>query len=206
MSERITVVLADDQRLFLDAVAHLLDDEEDIEILACVDSGPAARDAVLRHRPDVAVLDVEMPLGDGITSAAEISQACPETKIVVLTTFGKPGYVRAAFRAGVSAFVLKDVAAEMLPSILRRVQAGERVVDTEVDPYGDPRGVNPLSDREVAVLEATADGATLQEVARKLSLSRGTVRNYVSNVIAKTGARNRGDALRIARENGWTMR
>ena len=165
--------------------------------------GPQA--AARQTHPDVAVLDIEMPGMDGLTAAAALKKHHPDTKIVILTTFGRPGFLRRAMESGVSAFLVKDSPADKLTQTIRRVLAGERVIDPDLAAAALADGVNPLTPRERDVLEASADGRTIAEIAAQLYLSEGTVRNYLSACIQKTGARNRAEALRIASERGWLV-
>jgi two-component system response regulator DesR len=151
----------------------------------------------------VALLDIEMPGLDGLSAAAELKKNHPDTKIVILTTFGRPGFLRRAMESGVSAFLVKDSTADKLTQTIRRVLAGERVIDPDLAAAALADGLNPLTPRERDVLEASSDGGTIAEIARQLYLSEGTVRNYLSACIQKTGARNRAEALRIASERGW---
>jgi two-component system response regulator DesR len=158
---------------------------------------------VVCSQPDVALLDIEMPGMDGLSAAAELKKNRPGTKIVILTTFGRPGFLRRAMESGVSGFLVKDSPADKLTQTIRRVLAGERVIDPDLAAAALADGLNPLTPRERDVLEASAGGGTIAEIARHLYLSEGTVRNYLSACIQKTGARNRAEALRIASERGW---
>ena len=191
-----------------EALAALLGLEPDIEVVARLGRGdevlPAARAlAEAGHPPDVAVLDIEMPGMDGLAAAEQLHRELPGVKIVILTTFGRPGFLRRAMEAGVSAFMVKDAPAAELAGAIRRVLAGERVIDPNLAAAALADGVNPLTQRERCVLEASADGSVNSEIAAKLFLSEGTVRNYLSACIQKTGARNRAEAVRIAYEKGW---
>ena len=159
--------------------------------------------ADLKRGVDVVLLDIEMPGLDGLTAAAQLRQRFPEIKIVILTTFGRPGFLRRAMEAGASAFMVKDAPAARLAEAVRRVLAGERVIDPDLAAAALADGINPLTGRERDVLAASADGSVNSEIAAKLSLSEGTVRNYLSACIQKTGARNRAEAVRIAQEKGW---
>jgi two-component system response regulator DesR len=185
------------------ALAALLSFEDDIEVVAQVGRGDEVVSAAARHHAEVALLDIEMPGMDGLTAAAELHRAQPEVKIVILTTFGRPGFLRRAMESGVSAFLVKDSPADKLAKTVRRVLAGERVIDPDLAAAALSDGVNPLTQRERDVLTASADGALISEIAATLYLSEGTVRNYLSACIQKTGARNRAEALRIAEEHGW---
>ena len=199
----IRVLLAEDQEMIREALAALLSFEDDIEVVAQVGRGDEVTPAALASKPDVALLDIEMPGVDGLTAAAELSQASPGTKIVILTTFGRPGYLRRAMEAGASGFVVKDSPADRLARTIRQVLSGQRVIDPELAAAALAEGASPLTPRERDVLVASQDGATIAEIAAALYLSEGTVRNYLSACIQKTGARNRTEALRVAEERGW---
>jgi two-component system response regulator DesR len=198
----IRVLLAEDQGMMRGALATLLDLEPDLEVVAQVPSGDQVVATALEARPDVALLDIEMPGLDGIAAAAELRTALPGCKVLILTTFGRPGYLRRAMEAGASGFLVKDGPAEQLAEVIRRAVEGERVIDPGLAAAALSAGPNPLSPRERDVL-AAAGGATVAEVAGSLFLSEGTVRNYLSAAIQKTGARNRIEAARIAERNGW---
>jgi two-component system response regulator DesR len=197
------VLLAEDQAMIREALAALLSFEADIEVVAQVGRGDEVTPAALASKPDVALLDIEMPGMDGLTAAAALSQASPGTKIVILTTFGRPGYLRRAMEAGASGFVVKDSPADRLARTIRQVLSGQRVIDPELAAAALSEGASPLTPRERDVLAASQDGATIAEIAAALYLSEGTVRNYLSACIQKTGARNRTEALRVAEERGW---
>ena len=199
----IRVLLAEDQEMIREALAALLSFEDDIEVVAQVGRGDEVTAAALASKPDVALLDIEMPGMDGLTAAAALSQASPGTKIVILTTFGRPGYLRRAMEAGASGFVVKDSPADRLARTIRQVLSGQRVIDPELAAAALSEGASPLTPRERDVLAASQDGATIAEIAAALYLSEGTVRNYLSACIQKTGARNRTEALRVAEERGW---
>jgi two-component system response regulator DesR len=199
----IRVLLAEDQGMMRGALATLLDLEPDLEVVAQVPSGDQVVATALEARPDVALLDIEMPGLDGIAAAAELRTALPGCKVLILTTFGRPGYLRRAMEAGASGFLVKDGPAEQLAEVIRRAVEGERVIDPGLAAAALSAGPNPLSPRERDVLAAAAGGATVAEVAGSLFLSEGTVRNYLSAAIQKTGARNRIEAARIAERNGW---
>jgi two-component system, NarL family, response regulator DesR len=199
----IRVLLAEDQEMIREALAALLSFEDDIEVVAQVGRGDEVTPAALASKPDVALLDIEMPGMDGLTAAAALSQASPGTKIVILTTFGRPGYLRRAMEAGASGFVVKDSPADRLARTIRQVLSGQRVIDPELAAAALSEGASPLTPRERDVLAASQDGATIAEIAAALYLSEGTVRNYLSACIQKTGARNRTEALRVAEERGW---
>jgi two-component system response regulator DesR len=201
--EPVRLLLAEDQVMIREALAALLSFEGDIEVVAQVGRGDEVVAAARRTNPDVAVLDIEMPGMDGLTAAAALSQASPGTKIVILTTFGRPGYLRRAMEAGASGFVVKDSPADRLARTIRQVLSGQRVIDPELAAAALSEGASPLTPRERDVLAASQDGATIAEIAAALYLSEGTVRNYLSACIQKTGARNRTEALRVAEERGW---
>src|SRR5579871_4005266 len=199
----VRLLLAEDQVMIREALAALLSFEGEFEVVAQVGRGDEVLDAAKRTHPDVAVLDIEMPGLDGLAAAAELKKHYPDTKIVILTTFGRPGFLRRAMESGVSAFLVKDSPADKLTDTVRRVLAGERVIDPDLAAAALADGINPLTGRERDVLAASADGSVNSEIAAKLSLSEGTVRNYLSACIQKTGARNRAEAVRIAQEKGW---
>ncbi|WP_371778966.1 response regulator transcription factor [Streptosporangium subroseum] len=199
----IRVLLVEDQAMVRGALASLLGLEPDIEVVGEAASGPEALAVALRIRPDVVLLDVEMPGGDGITAGARIREALPGCRIMILTTFGRPGYLRRAMEAGAVAFLVKDSPARELAAAIRRVRDGERVIDPGLAAAALSAGPNPLSPRERDVLAAAADGSTIADVAGSLHLSEGTVRNYLSSAIQKTHARNRIEAVQRARTHGW---
>ena len=199
----IRILLAEDQQMVRGALATLLGLEPDLEVVAQVSSGADVVAAALEAKPDVALLDIEMPGMDGLAAATELRARLPGCRTIILTTFGRPGYLRRAMEAGASAFLVKDGPAEELAGAIRRVLAGERIIDPELAAAALYAGPNPLTPREQEVLAAAADGSTVADVARKLFLSEGTVRNYLSSGIRKTGARNRVEAAQAARENGW---
>jgi two-component system response regulator DesR len=199
----IRVLLAEDQGLVRGAMAALLSLEPDIEVVAEVERGDEVLAAALQSRPDVALLDIEMPGSDGISAAGELRRRLPACRVLILTTFGRPGYMRRALGGGATGFMLKDAPARELAVAIRRTAAGERVVDPQLAVQALSEGDSPLSAREADVLSATADGSSAAEVARRLFLSEGTVRNHLSAAIQKLNARNRVDAARIAREKGW---
>jgi two-component system response regulator DesR len=204
MTERwVRVLLADDQSMVREALATLLGLEDDIEVVAQVARGDEVVDAVCEHRPDVALLDIEMPGMSGIDAAAALRTAAPGVKVVIVTTFGRPGYLRRAMESGADAFLVKDAPAAQLAEAVRRVLRGERVIDPVLAAAALADGADPLTPREREVLNAAADGSLNTEIARRLRLSEGTVRNYLSTAIQKTGTRNRAEAILIARERGW---
>ena len=203
MTGIIRVLLADDQSMVREALATLLGLEDDIEVVAQVARGDEVVAAVREHTPDVALLDIEMPGMTGIEAAAALRREAPGVKVVIVTTFGRPGYLRRAMESGAQAFLVKDAPAAELAEAVRQVLAGRRVIDPTLAAAALAEGADPLTARERDVLNAAADGAVNAEIARHLLLSEGTVRNYLSTAIQKTGARNRAEAVRIAREKGW---
>ncbi|MBO8198924.1 response regulator transcription factor [Streptomyces smyrnaeus] len=199
----IRLLLAEDQAMVREALAALLSLEPDIEIVAQVGRGDEVLDAVAAHRPDVALLDIEMPGLSGLDALEGLRATHPSLKVVILTTFGRPGYLRRAMESGADAFLVKDAPAAQLADAVRRVRAGERVIDPGLAAAALAEGASPLTDRERDVLSAAREGAANAEIAAALHLSHGTVRNYLSTAIQKTGARNRTEAVRIARDKGW---
>jgi len=199
----IKVLLADDQALVRGALAAMLGLESDIEVVAQVGTGDDVVPAAARTGPDVALLDVQMPGTDGLDAAAALRRSHPGCRVIILTPFGRPGYLARAMRAGAAGFVVKDSPPEQLVDAVRRVHAGLRVVDPALAAESLSTGASPLTERERDVLVAAADGATVADIARRLHLSEGTVRNHLSSAIGKTSARTRAEAVRIADERGW---
>ncbi|WP_310430889.1 response regulator transcription factor [Streptomyces sp. 3330] len=199
----IRVLLAEDQGMMRGALALLLGLETDIEVVAQVGTGDAIVDAALLHRPDVALLDIELPGISGLEAAAELRDQAPGCRVLILTTFGRPGYLRRAMEAGAAGFLVKDGPVEELAAAIRRVLAGETVVDPALAAAALSAGPNPLTARERDVLKASVDGAAVSDIAARLHLSESTVRNYLSSAIGKTGTRNRMEAMREARQQGW---
>ncbi|UOT05362.1 response regulator transcription factor [Rhodococcus opacus] len=199
----IRLLLADDQALVRGALAALLDLEADLTVVAEVGRGDEVVAAAREHSPDVAVLDVEMPGLDGIAAATALRTEMPQTRVLIVTTFGRPGYLRKALQAGASGFVVKDTPARQLAHAVRRVHAGLRVVDPALAADSLVSGESPLTDRETDVLRAARDGAPVASIAAALFLSAGTVRNHLSSAIGKTGASTRAEAVRAAESNGW---
>jgi two-component system response regulator DesR len=199
----IRVLIAEDQAMVRGALASLLDLEDDIEVVAEVERGDTVLAAARSARVDVAVLDIEMPGRDGISTAAELARELPGTRTLILTTFGRPGYLRRAIEGGACGFILKDAPAELLADAVREVHAGRRVIDPGLAADAIADGVSPLTEREQDVLVAAARHATAAEIAAHVHLSEGTVRNYLSAAIRKLGARNRTEAVRIAEDKGW---
>ncbi|GAA2204064.1 response regulator transcription factor [Nonomuraea monospora] len=194
------VLLADDEHLIRGAIAALLDLEDGIEVVAQVGRGDEVLAAVAEHRPDVAVLDIEMPGMDGLSAAEQISSQC---KIVILTSLGRPGYLRRAMAAGVSGFLGKDASAEELAMAIRKVQSGGRYLDAELAAAAMAAGDSPLTERERDALRLAAEGATISRIAAELHLTEGTVRNYLSSAMTKLNAQNRLEAIRTAQQMGW---
>jgi two-component system response regulator DesR len=200
---RVRVLLAEDQGMMRGALALLLGMEEDMEVVAQVAAGDAIVDAALTHRPDVALLDIELPGMSGLDAAAELRERLPRCRVLILTTFGRPGYLRRAMEAGAAGFLVKDGPVEELAAAIRRVLGGETVIDPALAAAALSAGPNPLTARECDALNASADGATVADIAARLHLSESTVRNYLSSAIGKTGTRNRMEAMREARRQGW---
>ena len=205
MSAPIRLLLADDQALVRGALAALLALEVDLEVVAEVGRGDDVVPEARRTQPDVALLDVEMPGLDGISATAALRAALPSCRVLVVTTFGRPGYLRRAMAAGASGFVVKDTPARQLADAVRRVAAGLRVVDPTLAAETLAAGENPLTPRETDVLRVARSGGTVADIAAALHLSEGTVRNHLSAAIGKTGARTRAEAVRIAGSNGWLL-
>jgi len=201
----IRLLLADDQALVRGALAALLDLEPDLTVVVEVGRGDQVVDAATAAAPDVALLDVEMPGMDGIAATAALRAALPDCRVLVVTTFGRPGYLRRAMEAGASGFVVKDTPAAQLADAVRRVHAGLRVVDPTLAAETLVAGTSPLTARESDVLRVARDGGTVADLARALHLSEGTVRNHLSSAIGKTGARTRAEAVRLAEERGWLI-
>ncbi|MET8303836.1 response regulator [Micromonospora sp. NPDC005686] len=205
MTEPIRLLLADDQALVRGALAALLSLEPDLTVVAEVSRGDEVVPEALRIGPDVALLDVEMPGLDGVAATAALRAALPSCRVLVVTTFGRPGYLRRAMEAGANGFVVKDTPARQLADAVRRVHAGLRVVDPALAAETLATGPSPLTGRETEVLRTARGGGTVAELAATLHLSEGTVRNHLSAAIGKTGARNRADAVRVAEANGWLL-
>jgi two-component system response regulator DesR len=203
MTDLIRLLLADDQALVRGAMAALLDLEPDFEVVAEVGRGDAVVDAAREHKPDVALLDVEMPGMDGLAATKELKTALPQVRVLIVTTFGRPGFLRRALQSGADGFVVKDTPARQLADAVRRVHSGLRVVDPVLAADSLVTGESPLTSRETEVLRAARAGSSVAAIATRLFLSEGTVRNHLSSAIGKTGATNRGEAVRIADDNGW---
>ena len=199
----IKIMIAEDQAMVRQALVALLGLEPDIEVVAQAATGDEALAMATKHQPDVAVLDIEMPGPSGIDVARQLRRDGFGGKIVIVTTFGRPGYLRAAMAAGASGFLLKDAPAVQLAQAIRRVTAGERVVDPALAAAALAEGESPLTSRETDVLGAAASHDAISEIASRLHLSPGTVRNHLSAAMQKLGARNRAEAVQMAQRKGW---
>ena len=199
----IRLLLADDQAMVRGALAALLGLEPDLEVVAEVGRGDEVLAAVEQHAPDVVLMDVEMPGLDGIEATSQVVAARPTTRVLIVTTFGRPGFLTRALQAGAAGFVVKDTPAAQLADAVRRVHTGLRVVDPSLAADSLVAGRSPLTARETEVLRAAREGASAAVIAAELFLSQGTVRNHLSAAIGKTGAANRAEAVRIAEQNGW---
>ncbi|KZM35808.1 response regulator transcription factor [Oerskovia enterophila] len=199
----IRILLADDENLIRDALATLLSLEDDLEVVVQAASGTEALAAARKHTPDVAVLDLQMPGLDGIEVAQALAAEVPGCGVVMVTSHGRPGYLKRALEAGVRAFLPKTVSSRVLADVVRQVHAGGRYVDPELAAEAIAAGSSPLTPREADVLELAAGGAPVEEIATRASLAPGTVRNYLSSAAAKLGATNRHEAVHLARRHGW---
>jgi two-component system response regulator DesR len=199
----VRVLLAEDQAMVRGALSALLSLEEDIEIVAEASRGDEVLSAALDALPNVALLDIEMPGGDGLQAAAVLRERLPSCRVIILTTFGRSGYLRRAMENGAAGFLLKDAPATELARAIHRVMKGERVVDPVLATAALSEGESPLTERERETLAASESGAAIEDVAATLYLSEGTVRNYLSSAIKKLGARNRIEAARLAEKKGW---
>jgi two-component system response regulator DesR len=199
----IRVLIAEDMHMIRGALVALLSLEADMEVVGELDRGDHIVETAIRTRPDVAVLDIDLPGLDGLTAAGQLHERLPACKILVLTGLSQPGNLLRALKAHVRGFIVKDAPAETLADGVRRVVAGERVIDPELIAAALETGTSPLTTREADVLRAAESGISTDEIASQLSLSSATVRNYLSNAISKAGARNRIDAIRICRNAGW---
>jgi two-component system response regulator DesR len=199
----IRVLIAEDMHLIRGALVALLSLEEDMAVVAELERGDAIVETAVLTRPDVAVLDIDLPGLDGLTAAGQLYDKLPECRTLVLTGLSQPGHLLRALKVHVRGFIVKDAPADMLADGIRRVAAGERVIDPDLVAAALETGVSPLTPRETDVLRAAEDGIATDEIAARLSLSPATVRNYLSNGITKVGGRNRIDAIRIARNAGW---
>ena len=203
MMAKIRILLAEDQAMVRGALTALLRLEEDLEVVAEVSQGDQVLSAAMKFNPDVALLDIEMPGGDGLSAAQALHKNLPACRIVILTTFGRSGYLRQAMESGAVGFLLKDAPANQLAIAIRRVMAGERVVDPDLALSALSDGDNPLTPRERDVLRASLEGASIADIAMQLYLSEGTVRNHISAAIQKLNAHNRMEAAQLAKEKGW---
>ncbi len=199
----IRLLIADDQALVRGALAALLGLEHDIEVVAQVGRGDEVVEAARASEADVALVDIEMPGIDGIAAASLLRAEVPGCRALIVTTFGRPGYLARAMQAGASGFVVKDTPAAELADAVRRVSMGLRVVDPALAAESLAQGDSPLTERETDVLAAARDGGSIADIARTVHLSEGTVKNHLSSAIGKTGGRNRADAVRVAVERGW---
>jgi two-component system response regulator DesR len=199
----IRVLIAEDMHLIRGALVALLSRELDMEVVAELDRGDQVLEAAIRTRPDVAVLDIDLPGMNGLSAAEALNGQLPSCQILVLTGLSQPGHLLRALKVHVRGFILKDAPASTLAEGVRRVAAGERVIDPELLAGALETGESPLTPREADVLRAAEEGISTDEIARSLALSSTTVRNYLSNAITKMGGRNRIDAIRIARDAGW---
>jgi two-component system, NarL family, response regulator DesR len=200
---KIRVIVAEDQAMVLGALAALLETEPDITVCGRAANGREALTAIAKQKPDVLVTDIEMPEMTGLTLAAEVRDRHPQTRVVILTTFARPGYLRRALDAGAKGYLLKDRPAAELAEAVRRVHRGLRVVDPDLAAEAWDSGADPLTERERQILWRAGEGKSSLDIAEELHLSEGTVRNYLSEAISKLGAANRVDAARIARAKGW---
>lgn len=198
----IRIVLAEDQTLLLGALASLLELEADLEVVGRARDGDEARSLIAREQPDLVLTDIEMPGVSGLELAEWLRSASPDTKVAILTTFARPGYLRRALEAGVKGYLLKETPAEQLADAIRRMQAGQRVIDPDLALTAFD-SADPLTDRERQVLKLAGEGLGNAEIGRRIHLAEGTVRNYLSEAIGKLQADNRIEAYRIARDKGW---
>ncbi|MFI9624467.1 response regulator [Streptomyces sp. NPDC052042] len=199
----VRVLLAEDQGMTRGALALLLGMEPDIEVVAQVAAGDEVVNAALRSRPDVALLDIELPGRSGLDAAADLREEVSDCRVLILTTCGRPGYLRRAMEAGAAGYLVKDGPVEELAAAIRRVLIGETVVDPALAAAALDAGPSPLTGPERDVLNASVDGATVADIAAELRLSESVVRDYLSSAIGKTGTRNRMEAVREARQQGW---
>ena len=203
MKGKIRILLAEDQAMVRGALTALLQLEDDLEVVAEVSQGDQVLPAAVKAQPDVALLDIEMPGSDGLSAAEALHRNLPACRVVILTTFGRSGYLRRAMESGAVGFLLKDAPADQLAVAIRRVMTGERVVDPDLALSALSDGDNPLTGRERDVLKASLDGASIADIAAQLYLSEGTVRNHISTAIQKLNVHNRMEAAHLAREKGW---
>lgn len=203
MTAKIRILLAEDQAMVRGALTALLRLEEDMDVVAEVSQGDQVLEAAMKSQPDVALLDIEMPDGDGLGAAQELHKNLPSCRIVILTTFGRSGYLRRAMESGAVGFLLKDAPADQLAVAIRRVMGGERMVDPDLALSALSDGENPLTPRERDVLRASLDGVSIATVATQLYVSEGTVRNHISTAIQKLNVQNRIEAAQLAKQKGW---
>ncbi|HET6855629.1 MAG TPA: response regulator transcription factor [Streptomyces sp.] len=201
----IRLLLAEDMNMVRGALVALLNLEDDLEIVSELARGDQILDAALEHRPDVAIIDIDLPGLDGLSAAGQLREKLPECRTLILTSLGRPGTLRRALTAQVNGYLLKDAPPKELASAVRRVAAGQRVIDPQLAIAAWGGTETPLTERETEVLRLAAEGSEAGEIARLLHLSPGTVRNYLTTVVAKLNARNRVDAIRIARDSGWLL-
>ncbi|KND45146.1 MULTISPECIES: response regulator transcription factor [Streptomyces] len=199
----IRILLAEDMHMVRGALVALLTLEDDLTVVAEVERGDRIVPAALECEPDVAVIDVDLPGLDGLSAAAQLARQLPSCRTLILTSLGRPGTLRKALAAQVGGFLLKDAPPDRLADAVRDVAAGKRVIDPQLALAAFDNGENPLTPRETEVLRMAADGAEAADIASRLFLSVGTVRNYLTTVVTKLNARNRVDAIRVARESGW---
>jgi len=198
----IKIMIAEDQRMLRGALGSLLDLEDDIEVIGEVENGKEALTFILKEKPDVCLLDIEMPLMSGLDVVEELNRLGSNCKIIILTTFARPGYFERAVKAGVHGYMLKDGSSDELADTIRKVMKGKREYAPELV-FGSMKDGNPLTDREKEILKLAAEGKTAKEIASELFLSPGTVRNYISEVISKLQVKNRIEAITVAEEKGW---
>lgn len=203
VTDPIRLLLVDDQALVRGAMGALLELEEDLTVVAEAADGAEAADRAAQARPDVCLMDIQMPGVDGVAATRAVREVSPSTRVLIVTTFARPGYLRRALDAGASGFIAKDTPAAQLAHAVRRVHQGLRVVDPALAEASLFEGANPLSEREQQVLRLSADGRAIAQIAAEVFLSAGTVRNHLSSAIGKTATENRAQAARIARDKGW---
>ncbi|WP_232668436.1 response regulator transcription factor [Pseudonocardia sp. TRM90224] len=203
MNGRIRILLAEDMHMVRGALVALLRLEPDIDVVAEVESGDQIEPATREHRPDVAVIDIDLPVLDGLAAAEALRSSMPDVRTLMVTSLGRPGTLRRALAAGVDGFILKDAPPAQLADAIRTVAQGRRVIDSQLALAAWDEGQCPLTDREIDVLRLASIGSDATEIADTLSLTTGTVRNYLTIVVNKLDARNRVDAIRVATDAGW---
>ncbi|MFJ9213948.1 putative two-component system response regulator [Streptomyces sp. L-9-10] len=201
----IRILLAEDMNMVRGALVALLNLESDLKVVCELERGDHILPAALEHRPDIAIIDIDLPGIDGLTAAARLRESLPECRTLILTSLGRPGTLRRALSAHVSGYLLKDAPPQELATAVRRVVAGHRVIDAQLALSAWDGAESPLTERETEVLRMAAEGSEANEIARDLHLSPGTVRNYLTTIVAKLNARNRVDAIRIAQEADWLL-